>query len=126
MTQKSTAPPDTVSAEQQLRVMRSSLLEQIAQQRGGTIGRAEAAANRFGSPEDPRAQISSEKTLEFALGERELSELAEIDAALERLQKGHYGQCIDCAQAIAPARLAATPEAARCISCQEKFERLHA
>ncbi len=110
---------------QQLTAMRQALLAQIAEQRAGSVGRAEVAADHFGHPEDSGAQLASERELEFALGERELAELSAIDAALARLNAGTYGECTDCGTTIAPARLAATPEAPRCIRCQEKVEHLH-
>lgn len=111
--------------QQQLAEMRASLLAQIAEQRGGVVGRAEVAAEHFGHPEDSGAQLASERELEFAMGEREMAELAAIDAALARIQSGTYGECTDCGTHIAPARLQATPEAPRCIHCQEKVEHSH-
>jgi DnaK suppressor protein len=108
--------------QQQLLAMRAALLNQIAQQRGGVVSRAEAAADHFGHPEDSSAQLATERELEFALGERELEELSAIDAALARVAAGTYGECTDCGAPIAPARLHASPEAPRCIHCQEKAE----
>ncbi len=108
--------------QQQLLDMRTALLAQIAAQRGGTISRAEAAADHFDQPDDSRAQEASERELEFALGERETAELAAIDAALARIDAGTYGQCTDCGVTIPVARLQASPEAWRCIPCQEKAE----
>ena len=94
---------------QQLLSQRSALLAQLAAQRGGVIGRAEAAAEHFGRPEDPRAQVASERALEFALDERETAQLAAIDAALARMEAGAYGECTDCGAHITAARLHATP-----------------
>ena len=34
-----------------------------------------------------------------------------------------YGECVDCGEAIAPARLAAHPTAKRCIKCQGAYEK---
>ena len=112
----------TAAFRQQLLALQSELLAQLAAQRGGTIGRAEAAAAHFGQAEDPRAQLATERELEFALDERETLHLAAVAAALDRLNAGTYGDCTDCGQPIAPARLHATPEAARCVHCQEKAE----
>ena len=100
----------------------SALLAQLAAQRGGTIGRAEAAANHFGQPEDPRAQLATERELEFALDERETAHLATVEAALNRIESGTYGECTDCGTDITAARLHATPEAPRCVHCQGKAE----
>lgn len=49
-----------------------------------------------------------------ALVEREI---LQVRAALARLEEGRYGACVSCGEDIAPARLAAMPEAAQCIAC---------
>jgi DnaK suppressor protein len=115
--------PLTAPFEKQLLARRSDLLSQIASLRGGTVGRAEASAAHVGTPEDSRAQVTSARDLEFALDARETAELAAVDAALKRIGDGVYGLCTDCGVALPAARLHAAPEAARCIGCQEKFER---
>lgn len=43
----------------------------------------------------------------------------EAQAALQRIQDGSYGICLDCEEPISAKRLAAQPSAARCIGCQE-------
>ena len=117
--------PQIAPYQQQLLEMRATLLAQISAQRGGTISRAEAAADHFGQPEDSRAQVATERELEFALGERETAELSAIAAALTRIEAGSYGLCTDCDATIPAARLQASPEAMRCIACQEKAEQTH-
>lgn len=116
------SPQQANSYRQQLLLMRTALLEQLSEQRGGALGRAEAAADHFERREDSSAQVASERELEFAIGEREVDELAMIDAALFRIDAGTYGDCTDCGIAIAEPRLQASPEVARCIACQEKVE----
>ena len=64
--------------------------------------------------------------LNFADIDRDAQELRRIDGALVRLKDGSYGQCEDCDQSIAAARLEAEPTASRCIACQERYERTHA
>ncbi|MBI3697002.1 MAG: TraR/DksA family transcriptional regulator [Acidobacteria bacterium] len=44
-----------------------------------------------------------------------------LDAALDRLDSGDYGICVDCGAAIASKRLVAIPWASRCIACQERI-----
>ena len=44
-------------------------------------------------------------------------EVAEIRAALARIEDGSYGVCARCGSAIASARLEAQPTATRCIGC---------
>ena len=49
--------------------------------------------------------------------------LAEIDAALRRIEEGTYGICVNCGAQIAPERLEAVPWATLCIECKRKEER---
>lgn len=58
--------------------------------------------------------------------DRDVGELRLIDAALQRLNAGTYGNCVDCSQPIPVARLEAEPTAARCVQCQELYEKTHA
>lgn len=116
----------TAPFKKQLLEQHASLLAQLASLRGGTIGRAEASADHFGGQkEDSRAQLETERELEFTLDARESAELDAIDAALKRIEAGTYGVCIDCGVDIPAARLHAAPETPRCIACQEKFEDSH-
>ena len=118
-------PQQATPYRQQLLEMRTVLLEQMATQRGGVLGRAEVAADHFERREDSSAQVATERELEFAIGERETSELAMIDAALARTLIGTYGECIGCGAAIPKSRLQASLDAPRCIACQEKYEQQH-
>ena len=43
-----------------------------------------------------------------------------IEEALERIDRGTYGICKDCGEAISAARLRAIPWTRSCISCKEK------
>lgn len=106
----------------QLLQQRASLLAQLTTLRGGPIGRVEASVDHFSGRSDSTAQIATERDLEFALDDRESTELAAVDAALQRLEAGTYGRCTVCDVAIPVARLQVAPEAARCIACQEKAE----
>lgn len=51
------------------------------------------------------------------LGNAALTEIAQIESALERIVGGTYGDCVTCGDAIPPARLEAVPHAAQCIKC---------
>ena len=45
--------------------------------------------------------------------------------ALQRLQDGTYGTCVDCGKEIPAERLKAQPEAIRCVDDQRRFEAGH-
>jgi DnaK suppressor protein len=55
-----------------------------------------------------------------------LAELADVEGALGRVVAGSYGECIDCGEAIAAARLDAYPAATRCVACQGAREKREA
>lgn len=114
--------PETSTFKTLLTQQRADLLKQLRTLRGGDVGRAEASAEHFARSQDSDAQMATARDLELALDEHETQELAAIDAALARIAAGTYGQCIDCGADIAPQRLQAAPEAARCIGCQERAE----
>ena len=48
--------------------------------------------------------------------------LTEVEQALERIEQGTYGKCVDCGQPIPERRLEAIPWAARDVKCEEKLE----
>ena len=110
-------------------------LRQQLQQRAKALGgelrelsaerRAGGPANRPGeTPDDAGDQGEQVQRDEVREAEqnRDAAELADIDAALQRMDSGAYGECIDCGIEIPLARLQAQPAAARCVACQEKVE----
>lgn len=48
--------------------------------------------------------------------------LVEIEAALQRLAEGRYGDCENCSQPIPEARLQVRPDARRCVPCQVRHD----
>jgi DnaK suppressor protein len=71
----------------------------------------------YGSQAAAATQVF-EQQRDLALRERNEHHLAEIEAALARLDEGTYGVCVRCGRQIAPERLDALPWAAHCIECQ--------
>jgi RNA polymerase-binding transcription factor DksA len=49
--------------------------------------------------------------------------VAQIRAAIDRLDAGAYGRCTRCGDAIGAARLEVLPYAETCIRCQSALER---
>ncbi len=48
--------------------------------------------------------------------------IAEVERAIERVDEGTYGFCVDCGQPINPERLEVKPSATQCIDCKRKSE----
>ena len=55
--------------------------------------------------------------------ERADLELRRIEAALERIRSGTFGECVDCGEVIERGRVEAHPTVTRCVSCAEERER---
>jgi DnaK suppressor protein len=70
-----------------------------------------------------RVQEEAAEVTLTALEEHERREMADIQAALARIEAGTYGICDTCGVAISPARLAAFPMARRCVRCQGRLEK---
>jgi RNA polymerase-binding transcription factor DksA len=74
-------------------------------------------------PADAGANLSetdrTEAVLQSAQGHRR-----KVTAALRRMDQGTYGLCDDCGKPVPEGRLEARPEAARCVACQAKHDRL--
>jgi RNA polymerase-binding transcription factor len=55
--------------------------------------------------------------------QRDTEELQDIEAALERIRTGSYGNCVVCGSVIPAGRLDAYPAAKRCLPCQAAYEK---
>ena len=69
-------------------------------------------------------QANERREIGFATRELLVDRVNRIAAALERLDRGEYGMCVECGEAIAPARLQVMPEVLTCVRCQDRLERL--
>ncbi|GLQ05964.1 TraR/DksA family transcriptional regulator [Sneathiella chinensis] len=52
-----------------------------------------------------------------------LQEIAQIDRALVRFEKGEYGSCVSCGEEIPQARLEILPYTSFCITCEREKEK---
>ena len=77
-----------------------------------------------GQVQDPgdQALTSTMESLRMSLQDAEVDEYRRIGSALEKIDEGSYGMCIDCGTPISEKRLQSFPDTTRCLSCQEKFE----
>ena len=76
---------------------------------------------REGSPFGKREEEATE-TLELekrlALENRVRQEMATVEHALDKFEKGTYGMCDNCGQPIDPERLEVLPQASLCMNCK--------
>lgn len=69
------------------------------------------------------SQVSESLEIGFATRELLVDRVKRLVAALDRLNAGEYGTCVECATAISAARLRAVPEVQTCVRCQDWLER---
>ena len=104
---------------QALRTQRAALLKQFFD---GETDLRVIAEDR--EPElEERAQEERAAQVLAGLDDRSLREIAEIDAALQRIIDGTYGTCLACGRAIPLPRLRALPAAAACVECARERDR---
>lgn len=66
------------------------------------------------------------RDMELGLMDEESKKIMLIQDALERLDSGSYGVCLDCKKSISEGRLEALPYAKLCINCKARREELEA
>jgi DnaK suppressor protein len=68
------------------------------------------------------ATFERERTMSLARNARQT--VIQVDRALARMDAGTYGLCVNCGEPISHERLEAIPQAADCLDCRRKAERL--
>jgi DnaK suppressor protein len=70
-----------------------------------------------------RASSETDRAIELRARDRQRKLIAKIDAALERIEDGTYGYCVETGEPISLKRLEARPIATLSIEAQERHER---
>ena len=117
-----TRPPDPAGAREMLTTERAGTLERLAglEREFDGIVEAAGAANADDEHDPEGATIAFEREHVAALRSQAREHVAEIDAALRRLDEGGYGICAVCGQPIPAGRLAARPTATMCVACTSR------
>jgi RNA polymerase-binding protein DksA len=117
----------------EMKVYRERLLALRARLRGDVNQMADAALNK--SRSEANGDLSSmpihmadigsdnfEQEFTLSLMESEGGTLEQIEAALERIEDGDYGDCEECGARIPKTRLNALPYATMCVKCASRLE----
>jgi RNA polymerase-binding protein DksA len=83
----------------------------------GSIVAASRDTNADDEHDPEGATIAFERSQVGALVRQAQTHLAEVEAALGRVESGAYGTCESCGQPIGEGRLEARPVARTCITC---------
>ncbi len=102
-----------------LRQKRETLLQDVA----ATVGEIDTITAERESELEETAQNDRITRLASHLKERDRKTIREIDAALERISAGTYGECALCGNDIAANRLRALPTTTLCIDCATAREK---
>jgi RNA polymerase-binding protein DksA len=105
-----------------LEARRDQLKRQLAEHLHG-ISRTERMHEVAQQDADDEPQRRPEREVAMALTDHERRELEAVKAALQRIEQGRYGRCVDCEVSIPFDRLRAEPWAMRCIDCENRHER---
>jgi DnaK suppressor protein len=113
----------------ELKLYKERLLQLRARLRGDVSAMAESALREANQDHSAMplhmADIGSdnfEQEFTLSLMANEEDTLIRIEAALERIEEGHYGLCEECESAIPKTRLNAIPYTPYCVRCAEKMQ----
>jgi DnaK suppressor protein len=117
-------PAELARLKRELEERRAKLrIEVKTQLDGSDDDRVVGLRNRIKESGDEWGVADGLAELDIAEVRHALAELNEVEAALARIRAGTYGECRDCGEPIALARLSAYPTAMRCLACQERHEK---
>ncbi len=112
----------------ELEVFEKQLLDrkvQIERNLAGTSLELSALRDLDLKDEGDHASVSARTVIDSAILEQQRKELAEIELALDKINRGTYGICEMCEEPIGFARLEVKPFARFCITCREITEKEH-
>ncbi|MFZ5830613.1 MAG: TraR/DksA family transcriptional regulator [Planctomycetota bacterium] len=119
---------ELVTYKERLLALRSRLRGDVDQMAESALKKNRSQANGdLSSMPIHMADIGSdnfEQEFTLSLMENEKVTLEQIEASLERIEEGSYGQCEECGVKIPKARLNAIPYAHMCVRCAERQERV--
>ncbi|MFT3857010.1 MAG: TraR/DksA family transcriptional regulator [Aquabacterium sp.] len=116
---------DLARLRQRLQSQVRALAAQDSDLRARLASGDSATANTFvAGVEGAMAAEADEEVL--ALMRHEQVELKACSEALKRIDRGDYGCCEECGDAIGLQRLEVVPDARYCVSCQDMAEHRHA
>jgi RNA polymerase-binding transcription factor len=98
-------------------------LQNLHDENSGTLSEDAGEETAYDNHLADTATETYDRELDYTLEENSEHLLAEIDAALKRIEDGTYGICTNCDGQIPGERLEALPRATLCIGCQRHQER---
>lgn len=102
------------TARERLEALRAEIiaLSQTGAEDRKPVGLDQQSVGRLSRQDSLQVQAMAK-----AADARRAGELRRIDAAMQRLDEGEYGWCVECGEAIEPRRLEIDPATPRCRDC---------
>lgn len=100
---------------------RQQLERQLEEQLHGA-SRPEHAREVLLQDGDDAPARDADREVDLARSDQDMTELAAVNAALDRVHTPTYGLCSDCGAEIPFDRLQHHPQVLRCVGCQTRFE----
>lgn len=117
-----TTTADFLAAQRrELEARRASYLADVDRSTATALELTEDGANQDMADEDGFGEgdtLNVERDRLLLVAAEAQAKVAEIDAAIAKVEAGNYGLCESCAKPIPPARLEVVPEATLCVSCK--------
>jgi DnaK suppressor protein len=105
-----------------LELIRQVLTSKMKESTATTAWRDSIRIHRVADPVD-MTQQAAERELAVENLDRETALVRQVRGAMQRVDRGSYGVCLQCEEQISPKRLRAIPWAELCIVCQEWTDR---
>jgi RNA polymerase-binding protein DksA len=111
-------PSKLEAAKKELEAEREPLMKELEQH-----SRVQVLEDEAGSNVDPEVQAdeAEEFANSLAIGDALRARINEIDRALNKINTGTYGVCVNCKKDISPEALKASPGREYCIDCQRSM-----
>ena len=119
---KSTKALARTSRYNELRQMLEDRRRELMNEVQGRIRDVRTEGDRKVLDQGESSEVDIQEDIEFALIQMKSETLNKINEALRRLEEGTYGNCFECGDEVAHARLRALPFAVRCKDCEEARE----
>jgi DnaK suppressor protein len=113
---------DLTLQRERLLALRTRLLGDMTQMEDNALNKDHSRSTSMPTSMAELGSDNSDQELTLSLLGGDKDALDQIDAAIERIEDGSYGQCGTCGVQIPKARLAAIPYAAQCVQCVSQRE----
>jgi DnaK suppressor protein len=108
---------ETIDLEEMRTAIEAELAELQALSESSSDARAPVELDQQTQGRLSRQDALQSQAMAKATAQRRIHRCHALRAALQRLEDGEYGECLECGEIIQPGRLRIDPAATLCVSC---------